>query len=126
MITAAMSMPGALAEQVQEGAAAEQREVGGRAWWGDKGQELNENTICWEQNLWRADGAHKEASVAGRLGNHSAPSGMGWERPGAGLYQMQKSEEKRKLGGRGKHGKLTKAFKFKIENKRGIRRVTGT
>lgn len=33
---------------------------------------------------------------------------------------MQKSKEKRKLGGRGKHRKLTKAFKFKIENKCGI------
>lgn len=68
----------------------------------------------------RTSGELMEHTRQGRPGNHSAPSGMGWERPGAGLYQMQKSEEKRKLGGRGKHGKLTKAFKFKIENKRGI------
>lgn len=60
LITAAMNMPGALAEQVQEeGAAAEQRRLGTGPGGGDKGQELNENTICWEQNLGRADGAHK-------------------------------------------------------------------
>lgn len=55
----------------------------------------------------------------GRLGDHSASSGMCWERPGTGLYPVQKIQERRRSGG-GEHSMLTKGFMVKTEHECGI------
>lgn len=59
----------------------------------------------------------EKLGLQGRLGSYSVMSALCWERPGSGLYPVQKSNDQRRRVWRDKHTRLTKSLQFKRSGK---------
>lgn len=93
--------------------------LGDVAWWWRQRAGTEQNQFAGSRTFSELMEHTEKPGRQGRLGDHSASSGMCWERPGTELYPVQKSQERRRSGG-GEHRMFTKGFTVKRENECGI------